>query len=366
MFCWKSNTMISPSKVVLLGCGSYSPVTNMHLRMFEIARDALNKTGRFQVTSGIMSPVSDGYKKKDLVPAKHRCEMLKAALKSTDWIKLDTWECQLSAWSQTAKVLKHFKEQVEIQFGHKPSPSKKRRKQPHSSVSDITQNQIPNIDGESDQVPCVKLLCGGDLLESFAVPGLWEEEDIEYIVGTHGLVVITRSGSDPQKFIYESDILTKFKENIFIVTEWITNDISSTKIRRALKRGESVKYLLQDSVIDYIREHQLYGVPDNKYINHMMPSPNGHTDASVEAEDQSNSSSPAEISVVLRSSPRGGYETSHLTLHRMTTTLDKRASPVTRLMPTHNSNSVPCFSDLGMLVRRVKNVRVGFTPETCV
>ena len=24
----------------------------------------------------------------------------------------------------------------------------------------------------------VKLLCGGDLLESFAVPGLWKEEDV--------------------------------------------------------------------------------------------------------------------------------------------------------------------------------------------
>lgn len=32
--------------------------------------------------------------------------------------------------------------------------------------------------------------------------------------------------------------------------------------RRALRRGESVKYLLPDSVIEYVREHELYGVPD--------------------------------------------------------------------------------------------------------
>lgn len=30
----------------------------------EIARDALHKTGRYQVVSGIMSPVGDGYSKK--------------------------------------------------------------------------------------------------------------------------------------------------------------------------------------------------------------------------------------------------------------------------------------------------------------
>ncbi|CAL1539673.1 unnamed protein product [Lymnaea stagnalis] len=355
MLVWKGCTMASPTKIVLLGCGSYNPVTNMHLRMFELAKDALNKTGRYQVISGFMSPVSDAYKKKDLVPAKHRCEMLRAALKGSDWLKLDTWESSLTTWTPTAKVLRHYKEQVESQYVHKPSPSKRRKKLHNNTVSDIAQNHIPNIEVEGEQVPCVKFLCGADLLESFAQPGLWLEEDIEYIVGVHGLVVITRSGSDPLKFIYESDVLTKYKENIIIVTEWIYNDISSTKIRRALRRGESVKYLLQDSVIDYIREHQLYGTSDNKYINHMMPSPNGEAGSSPETEEQSSSSS-GEISVILRSSPHNGYDSSHLTLHRMTTTLEK-LSPVTKLLPTHNSSKVSCISDLGMLVRRVKNVR---------
>ncbi|CAG5133961.1 unnamed protein product [Candidula unifasciata] len=349
--------MTSQAKVVLLACGSYNPVTNMHLRMFEIARDALHRTGRYQVISGVMSPVGDGYSKKDLVPSKHRCEMLKAALKSSDWIKMDTWECTQSTWSTTAKVLRHQKQQLEFlnNSTHKPSPSKRRRRQ-HNSVSDIQENQVPQIDIEGDHVPNIKLLCGADLLESFAVPGLWEEEDIEYIVGTHGLVVITRYGSDPLKFIYESDILTKFQENIFIVTEWIYNDISSTKVRRALRRGESVKYVLQDSVIDYIREHHLYGVPDNKYINHMMPSPN--QEGNTEAEEKDSNS--GEISVVLRSS-QDSYSSLHLPLHRMSTNLDKR-SPAKGTV----SGRVPCFTDIGMLVKRVKNVRVGFTPETCV
>lgn len=33
------------TKVVLLACGSFNPVTNMHLRMFELARDHLEDTG---------------------------------------------------------------------------------------------------------------------------------------------------------------------------------------------------------------------------------------------------------------------------------------------------------------------------------
>lgn len=36
-------------------------------------------------------------------------------------------------------------------------------------------------------------------------------------------------------------------------------DISSSLIREKLRKGESVNYLLPDSVIQYIKEHQLYG-----------------------------------------------------------------------------------------------------------
>ena len=51
---------------------------------------------------------------------------------------------------------------------------------------------LPNL-GSVDQGPITfKLLCGGDLLESFAVPGLWNEEDLESIVRDYGIVVISR------------------------------------------------------------------------------------------------------------------------------------------------------------------------------
>lgn len=35
----------SITKVVLLACGSFNPITNMHMRMFELARDHLEDTG---------------------------------------------------------------------------------------------------------------------------------------------------------------------------------------------------------------------------------------------------------------------------------------------------------------------------------
>jgi len=39
-----------------------------------------------------------------------------------------------------------------------------------------------NISADANDIESiqVKLLCGSDLLESFAVPGLWSDEDVSY------------------------------------------------------------------------------------------------------------------------------------------------------------------------------------------
>ena len=70
------------NRVVLLLCGSFSPITNLHLRMLgepqvqlsvcfhwltllaELARDWLQRNSKCCVTRGIISPVHDAYGKK--------------------------------------------------------------------------------------------------------------------------------------------------------------------------------------------------------------------------------------------------------------------------------------------------------------
>ncbi|XP_076438516.1 nicotinamide/nicotinic acid mononucleotide adenylyltransferase 3-like [Babylonia areolata] len=357
---YKKNNVTTPQKVALIACGSFNPVTNMHLRMFELGRDALHRTGRFHVVGGIISPVSDGYQKKDLAPAKHRCNMIRLALRSSDWIRLDTWESEQSCWLETEKVLAHHRDLLTSQHNANiRPPTPRRRKKTNSSSEDTVDNACPRITGGEDQAPAVRLLCGADLLESFATPGLWAEQDVETLIGRHGLVCITRAGSNPQKVIYESDILSKYQENIVIVTEWMVNEISATKIRRALRRGESVKYLLADTVIDYIREHELYGVPDNKHINHLMPSPNTESQ-SPDTEEDCGSSSSADVNARCRSS--AGSRSSHSMEDSLSATSRER-SPA-RLSPAEKT--VACMTDISFLVRRVKNVRVVYTPETCV
>ncbi|XP_070539950.1 nicotinamide/nicotinic acid mononucleotide adenylyltransferase 3-like isoform X4 [Ptychodera flava] len=284
--------MASPAKVVLLACGSFNPITNMHLRMFEVARDHLHKTGRFHVIGGIISPVNDGYAKKGLLSCKHRVAMSRLAAESSTWLTVDPWESEQDTWLETAKVLRHHQAVLDARYiSDSVNGNRSKRPELQSSVSHITsiakrtrrsrsiQQQQQNLDliesnsnftttddgyfsqinsPEYERPVQLMLLCGADMLESFAVPGLWKEEDIDEIVGKFGIVVINRAGSDPRKFIYDSDALTRLENHIEIVTEWIPNEISSTRVRRALKRRNSVKYLIPDPVIDYIHLHKLY------------------------------------------------------------------------------------------------------------
>ncbi|XP_075363510.1 nicotinamide/nicotinic acid mononucleotide adenylyltransferase 3 isoform X4 [Mycteria americana] len=97
--------MKSRIPLILLACGSFNPITNMHMRLFELARDHLHQTGRYQVIEGIMSPVNDDYGKKGLVSARHRIAMAKLALETSDWIRVDPWECEQETWTETVKVL---------------------------------------------------------------------------------------------------------------------------------------------------------------------------------------------------------------------------------------------------------------------
>lgn len=250
--------MCSKVRVMLLSCGSFNPITNMHLRMFELARDYLHNTGLYQVVGGIISPVNDAYGKKDLVLAKNRCEMVDLALRSSDWIKLDCWESDQECWVPTVRVLDHHQTILNsITNANNASISVKKQKLDVEDLNSINNNEQKTTWDFSMPVR-IMLLCGADLLESFGVPDLWAETDIAQIVGKHGLVVITRNGTNPERFIYDSDILSKLRGSIHIVTEWISNEVSSTHIRRALQRGNSVKYLIQDLVVQYIKDHDLY------------------------------------------------------------------------------------------------------------
>lgn len=257
-------------RTIIIACGSFSPPTPMHLRMFEIAKDYFEMNCLYKVIGGIISPTHDSYGKQGLVPAIHRCAMIKLATRSSDWIRLSDWEVKQSEWSRTKLVVQYHKNYINNYLNSS-----------NYNDENVPDWQPANLRSSRDEIH-LKLICGADLLESFSVPGLWLDDDIEEIVGNHGIIVISRSGSNPEKFIFESDTLTKYRKNITLITNWVPNEISSSMIRRLVSRGESVKYLIDDMIIEYMKRHGLYksktstlDMSKNKLSNITSPKRNG-------------------------------------------------------------------------------------------
>ncbi|XP_045928673.1 nicotinamide/nicotinic acid mononucleotide adenylyltransferase 3 [Micropterus dolomieu] len=229
--------------LVLLACGSFNPITNQHMRLFELARDHMHSTGLYQVVGGIVSPVSDGYGKQGLVLAKHRIAMTKLALQSSNWVTVDEWESEQPDWTETVVTMRYHYGRILKEY---------------EQSTGTHNNSSGNTSPLSSPFPQLKLLCGADFLDTFKIPGLWRDDHVEEVAGRFGLVCVSRGGHQPERAVHESDTLSRHHQNIFLVREWVKNEMSATEVRRALRRGLSVKYLIPDSVIEYIHQHKLY------------------------------------------------------------------------------------------------------------
>ena len=168
-------TLSNPAKtpLVLVSCGSFSPPTNLHLRMFEEATDYCEFETEYEVVGGFFSPVGDAYKKAGLAPAHHRINMTRIAVRdSSTWIGVDPWEPLHKEYLPTVKVLDHFCHELNDVMGG-----------------------IETETGEKKRIH-VALLAGADLIQTMSAPGLWAPEDLDRILGHYGAFILERSGTD--------------------------------------------------------------------------------------------------------------------------------------------------------------------------
>ncbi|KAL4885624.1 hypothetical protein BJY04DRAFT_180092 [Aspergillus karnatakaensis] len=226
--------MDDPEKtpLLLVACGSFSPITFLHLRMFEMAADYVKLSTDFEIIGGYLSPVSDAYRKAGLASAEHRVAMCsKAVEKTSNWLMVDTWEPTHKEYQPTAIVLDHFDYEINTVRGG-----------------------IDTGNGSRKPVQVV-LLAGADLVHTMSTPGVWSEKDLDHILGQYGTFIVERSGTDIDEALAA---LQPWKKNIHVIQQLIQNDVSSTKIRLFLRRDMSVRYLIPDPVIKYIYENGLY------------------------------------------------------------------------------------------------------------
>ncbi|KAJ5495898.1 Nicotinamide/nicotinic acid mononucleotide adenylyltransferase [Penicillium diatomitis] len=226
--------MNDPEKtpLLLVACGSFSPITYLHLRMFEMAADYVKFSTDYELIGGYLSPVSDAYRKAGLASAEHRVAMCQLAVDQTsDWLMVDTWEPNQKEYQPTAVVLDHFDHEINTVRGG-----------------------VETADGSWKPVR-IALLAGADLIHTMSTPGVWSQKDLDHILGKYGSFIVERSGTDIDEALAS---LQPWKENIHVIQQLIQNDVSSTKIRLFLRREMSVRYLIPVPVIHYIEQHHLY------------------------------------------------------------------------------------------------------------
>ncbi|WPG98515.1 Hypothetical protein R9X50_00130600 [Acrodontium crateriforme] len=216
--------------LVLIACGSFSPITFLHLRMFEMAADYARFNTQFEVVGAYFSCVGDAYKKTGLVKAEHRVNMCNLAVQQSSWISVDPWEALHQEYLETAKVLDHFNKEINEVIGGIETPNGKKKAH-------------------------IALLAGADLIQTMSTPGVWAAKDIDYILRNFGAFIVERTGTDIDEAL---SALQSWKDNIWVIQQLVQNDISSTKIRLFRRRDMSIRYLVPELVVQYIEEHNLY------------------------------------------------------------------------------------------------------------
>ncbi|CAK8673648.1 unnamed protein product [Clavelina lepadiformis] len=335
--------------LVLVCCGSFNPITVGHLKMFEIARNFLERTGNHIVISGIVSPVHDSYGKNGLISSMHRLKMCRAAVQKHAWLSVDDWESSQPTWIKTVKVLQHVANKIKNDYGvpgplssnmnHLPARHRSSAVtlQPNGTLQHQVLNAQKKLGNQRNSVMCVQrpeghqddsleldeaseldktgvvfnrlsdnlqkvccvrpvplglqfqdnmvygaaydlrrtkvmLLCGGDLLETFGIPGLWSDQDISEIVADYGIVCIPRklqqSIDDDGKMLRDAldrlqHILYKVQGTVLLVNDQSRAEIanvSSTRCRAAVGAGviDDARSLVHPNVLTYIHENRLY------------------------------------------------------------------------------------------------------------
>lgn len=196
---------------ILVFGSAFNPVHYGHLQPLE----EVNSRKKFDKV--LLVPSSKSREDKNiLIEDSHRVAMLRLAVQDRNDFMIDTMEVDKPVWYKyTYYTMKYLKEKY---IGSQ-----------------------------------LYFMLGSDILN--ALPDWQLGEDL---VKENRFVVMERPGFEINRIISESAFLQKYEDHFTPIYNSIKINISSTMIRDKIKYGLSTKYLLPDSVRDYISEHKLY------------------------------------------------------------------------------------------------------------
>ncbi len=188
--------------------GTFNPPHNAHLLIAELAREQYGLDRVLFITSG------DPPHKNDIIEAERRFNMTRLAIEGNKYFADDNFEVKRNSKSYTVRTLEYLK-------------------------SKYPGDELFFIIGEDSLSDFSKWYMPERILELCALL-VFPRTSRETLLGT------LKSARD------------KFGGNIMPINAPVI-EISSTDIRERLRKNKTVRYMLPDSVIQYIKQHNLYG-----------------------------------------------------------------------------------------------------------
>ena len=204
---------------VLLFGGTFNPPHLGHIELTDRVRKRLN------IDKVILIPLGNPPHKvgMDIEDAKHRVKMLELAIENKDSFEVSRIEVERKGYTYTIDTLKEFDRLYHDRYNF-------------------------------------FYLIGADTLEQLTT---WK--DFEEVFKLCSFVVVLRKGYTKKK-AYEIANMLELQYGADIKILDIGNiDVSSTKVREMIRRGESIDNLVPNKVAEYIRSNNLYAERENSY-----------------------------------------------------------------------------------------------------
>ncbi|MGN1301194.1 MAG: nicotinate (nicotinamide) nucleotide adenylyltransferase [Clostridia bacterium] len=197
-------------KIIALFCGSFNPPLFSH---FSLAEQLLNSDD--DIEKIIFVPVSHKYDKNGLISDEHRFNMLNLVCKNNQKFEVSNIEFNSSRQPYTLETMQ------------------------------IMQEKYPEYE--------IRLIIGTDNLKELET---WHE--VEHLLNRFKVIVLSRDEDNADEIIKNNKLLSKYLSSFIINNISLRTNLSSTFVRNEIKCQHSVRYLLPDEVIDYIKENNLY------------------------------------------------------------------------------------------------------------
>ena len=202
------NTSQYDELIILIESGSLAPPHKMHIHILEVTKTQIEKDSKKKVIAAFLVPSSDDYVlyklKNDFISLKNRVNMSRLLCKNNDWIDVLDWGI---ANGRNIKIL--FDEKIKNEF------------------------------------PIIKI-------KSLLVFGIDYYLRLGINLG-NGYVCVYRPGYEFEKFKNSGNYN-------YIFVEDKGEDISSTKIREAMRRNdmETIKGMTSNDVMKYIKNNNIF------------------------------------------------------------------------------------------------------------